>query len=112
VGDEKQFLDRSCMALRRYGHRVLPAHSPGEAILLCELSDQTIDLLLTDIVMPGMNGKELRDRIAQMRPGLKACSCPVTKQMLRSIAAFCMKGSPSYRSRSRLRGSHEKYGRF
>jgi two-component system, cell cycle sensor histidine kinase and response regulator CckA len=72
VEDEEQLLDLSCLALRQCGYTVLPAHSPGEAILLCEHSDQRIDLLLTDVVMPGMNGKELRDRIVQMRPGLKA----------------------------------------
>jgi DNA-binding NtrC family response regulator len=42
-----------------------------EALSLCEKKDTPIDLLLTDVVMPGMKGTELRDKIEALRPGIK-----------------------------------------
>jgi FixJ family two-component response regulator len=42
-----------------------------EAVKLAERWDQPIDLLLTDVVMPGMSGRELADRLAVKRPGMK-----------------------------------------
>jgi CheY-like chemotaxis protein len=51
---------------------VLGAASPGEALLLCEKHSGPIDLLVTDAVMPGMNGRELRERLEAPRPGLPA----------------------------------------
>jgi two-component system, cell cycle sensor histidine kinase and response regulator CckA len=71
VEDEDQLLDLSCAALEQYGYTVLRANSPGEAILLCERQASRIDGLITDVILPGMNGKELRDRLAGMIPGLK-----------------------------------------
>jgi len=53
------------------GYRVLSAANGGEALLLCEEQGTEVDLLLTDVVMPQMNGKELADRLALQRPGLK-----------------------------------------
>jgi DNA-binding NtrC family response regulator len=57
--------------LERIGYTVLVAETPQEALLFCEKNDVPIDLLLTDVVMPGMNGTELRDRIEGIRPGIK-----------------------------------------
>lgn len=56
-------------ALARHGHRIITAGSGEEALRI--LSDPTvrIDLLLTDVVMPGMNGRELADRIRVTHPG-------------------------------------------
>ena len=52
--------------LRRQGYEVLVAGTPDEAIQLCA-APQAIDLLLTDVVMPGMNGPELASRLALER---------------------------------------------
>ncbi len=70
VEDEQQLLELARAALEMYGYTVLAAKSPREAIALCEQAERRIDLLVTDVVMPGMNGKELRDRIETLRPGL------------------------------------------
>jgi signal transduction histidine kinase len=51
--------------------QVLAARKTEEAIRLAEQHPGTIDLLLTDVVMPQMNGKELYLRISQIRPGIK-----------------------------------------
>ena len=57
--------------LARYGYTVLEAQSGGEAVDLCSRRQGTIHLMLTDVVMPGMNGVELSKRLAPMQPGMK-----------------------------------------
>jgi PAS domain S-box-containing protein len=52
------------------GYRVIRAGTPEEAIAACGDPGVTIDLVLSDVVMPGMSGKEACDRIAELRPGL------------------------------------------
>jgi CheY-like chemotaxis protein len=57
--------------LRAVGFRVLTASNGPEAIELCAELTDVIHLLLTDVVMPGMNGPELASRLRTARPGLK-----------------------------------------
>ena len=59
------------MLLGSYGYEVLVAASGPEAIEIAEQANQSIDLLMTDVVMPRMNGRELADQLAATRPGLK-----------------------------------------
>jgi signal transduction histidine kinase/ActR/RegA family two-component response regulator len=54
--------------LRRYGYRVHEAASPAEALLVADDVDEAIDLLLTDIIMPGIDGCELVERVSATRP--------------------------------------------
>ena len=56
--------------LIRYGYHVLSAQNAGEALLTCERHPRAIHLLLTDIVMPQMNGRELAERLRELRPDL------------------------------------------
>ncbi len=53
------------------GYTVLTASNGAEAVALVERSNEPIDLLLTDVVMPGMNGRELATRLTQLRPHLR-----------------------------------------
>jgi two-component system cell cycle sensor histidine kinase/response regulator CckA len=71
VEDEEQVRTVVVSILRRQGYRVLPAQHGGEALLLCERHPETIDLLLTDVVMPQMSGPELARRLAATRPKMK-----------------------------------------
>ena len=71
VEDEEQLLDLAKNALEMYGYKVLAAKSPGDAILLCEQGEGKIDLLISDVVMPGMNGKEMRERLNAIQPDMK-----------------------------------------
>jgi PAS domain S-box-containing protein len=57
--------------LERAGYRVLVAASGDEALAMCERIPTPIDALVTDVVMPGMGGRELADRVTERFPGLK-----------------------------------------
>jgi PAS domain S-box-containing protein len=56
--------------LERQGYRLLAAGTGEEAIQLATHHDGALDLLLTDVVMPGMSGRELAERLTAERPGL------------------------------------------
>jgi PAS domain S-box-containing protein len=71
VEDEKAILQFGHKALERLGYSVLTAGSPKEAIRLAREFSGRIDLLITDVVMPEMNGQELAHVLAALRPGLK-----------------------------------------
>jgi len=70
VEDEPAALRMTARMLAGLGYRVLSASSPEEAIMLAHKHADEIDLLLTDVVMPGMNGKNLADKILSTHPGL------------------------------------------
>jgi YesN/AraC family two-component response regulator len=53
------------------GYTILSAGTPGEAIQLAREFVGEIDLLLTDVVMPEMNGRDLAKNLLSIRPGLK-----------------------------------------
>ncbi|MGC4088070.1 MAG: ATP-binding protein [Polyangiaceae bacterium] len=57
--------------LRRHGYHVIDTKNAGEALLECERHARTIHLLLTDVIMPRMNGRELAERLTKLRPDLR-----------------------------------------
>ena len=71
VEDQPEVSKLAASALRRYGYHVIPAANGSEAIAASRDFAGAIDLLVTDVVMPGMSGREAADRIAAHRPGLR-----------------------------------------
>jgi len=71
VEDNKVVLKLGTQILEGLGYTVISADTPGEALRLSNEFAGTIDLLITDVVMPEINGRELAERLIAMRPGLK-----------------------------------------
>lgn len=71
VEDESALLRSAGLLLAELGYTVLAAASPTEALELAAGSPGQIHVLLTDVVMPEMNGRELQARIALMRPKVR-----------------------------------------
>ena len=71
VEDEAQVRSLAQKILVRSGYQVIEARDPEEALARAVATSQHIDLLLTDVVMPGMSGRQLADRLEATRPGLK-----------------------------------------
>lgn len=71
VEDDDQVRAVARGILRENGYHVIDARSAGEALLHAEKHRGTIDLLLSDVVMPQMGGPELASRLASARPNMK-----------------------------------------
>lgn len=71
VEDEVSLLNVYRKFLEKLGYRVLSAPTPAMALVMAREHESRIDLLLTDVVMPQMTGKELWERLRLERPGLK-----------------------------------------
>ena len=71
VEDEKAILKTVTIMLEQNGYSVLAAATPGEALEIARKSSGRIDLLITDMVMPEMNGRELSAIMQEIQPGIK-----------------------------------------
>ena len=71
VEDEAAILRLTKRILETSGYRVLSAGSPEDALGLAEDRNETIDLLITDVIMPGMNGRDLARALLDRFPDLK-----------------------------------------
>lgn len=71
VEDEKPLLEMAKSMLNRLNYKVMAYNDPVEAVNEIKTSDVDIDLLLTDVVMPGMNGLQLSEAIKDLRQNIK-----------------------------------------
>jgi PAS domain S-box-containing protein len=71
VEDDDDVRAYTVECLRELGYRVIEAHDGPSALRLMERQGQPVDLLFTDVVMPGMSGRELADLARERHPGLR-----------------------------------------
>lgn len=69
--DDEAVRNSTCRGLRERGFEVLPAASGVEALRICQTHRARLDLLLTDVVMPEMDGKELATRASSLHPEMR-----------------------------------------
>lgn len=72
VEDEVAILKLERALLEKLGYTVLAASRPGEAIQIAREHSDKIDLLITDVVIPEMNGRDLTARIQSLQPGIRS----------------------------------------
>ncbi|MCP4198457.1 MAG: response regulator, partial [Proteobacteria bacterium] len=71
VEDERAVRKLAATVLQKNGYNVLEAADPGQAVRIAGEHGARIDLLLTDVIMPDMNGRELHSKIVHLRPQIK-----------------------------------------
>jgi two-component system cell cycle sensor histidine kinase/response regulator CckA len=96
--------------LEEMGYVVLDASKPSEALTVSERHSGPIHLLMTDVIMPGMNGKQLADQLLQSRPNMKVMYVSgYTDNIIRNVisstgAAFLQKPFTRATLSKKLRG--------
>ena len=71
VEDQPEVLSLLADALKMMGYRVLTAAHPDDGLAIGDKHAEEIDLVLTDVVMPGMNGPEMAQRLVFRHPSLR-----------------------------------------
>ena len=101
VEDDEELRSYLTEALRSLGYSVLAsAHAQG-AIVILSRNSARIDLMLTDVVMPGMNGRELGRHAQEIRRDSACCTCQATRVTPSCIKVGLMTGSSYCRSQLR-----------
>ena len=97
VEDEDAVRKLARLVLEASGYTVLESRNGREGLALCEAHEGTIDLLVTDVVMPELGGRELAEGALKLRPGMKVMFMSghtqdiVLKEGVRKGAAFLQK---------------------
>ncbi|MCJ7784978.1 MAG: response regulator, partial [Desulfobacterales bacterium] len=71
VEDEEELRKLAVQILQKQGYKVLEAPQGDEALLISQKYEGPIHLLITDVVMPGMSGRDLSERLTPLRPEIK-----------------------------------------
>jgi two-component system cell cycle sensor histidine kinase/response regulator CckA len=72
VEDQEAVRSFAKAALRQHGYQVIQASNGDQALSVANSHSGQINLLLTDVIMPGLNGRDLSDRLKAVRPNVKA----------------------------------------
>jgi PAS domain S-box-containing protein len=70
VEDEEALRDLAANILREHGYKVLESTSPEDALQISERHSEPIQLLLTDVVLPRMSGRQIAEHLAPLRPAM------------------------------------------
>jgi PAS domain S-box-containing protein len=71
VEDDPQLRQLATSVLGHYGYKVLTAPGPEEGLEICRSNHRDLRLLVTDVIMPGMNGRKLAEEVVRLCPGVK-----------------------------------------
>jgi PAS domain S-box-containing protein len=71
VEDREDVRRLTCQMLEVLGYETLPASSGSQALKLLGQLGSSLQFVLTDVIMPGMNGRDLAERLTAMQPGIK-----------------------------------------
>jgi CheY-like chemotaxis protein len=71
VEDESSIRSLARRILESFGYRILDASNGDEALILCEKTEEPISLVITDVIMPGISGRELAEKLRLTRPDIK-----------------------------------------
>ena len=71
VEDDETVRNMAIKVLKRFGYTVLCAPEGQEGLRICREYDGPIHLMLTDVIMPGMSGKELAEHLKTQKPGIR-----------------------------------------
>jgi PAS domain S-box-containing protein len=71
VEDEPMIMEVTTMMLERFGYQVITALTAEEALHILKETPDTLHMLLTDVIMPKMNGKDLADTVKELYPDIK-----------------------------------------
>jgi CheY-like chemotaxis protein len=93
VEDQEATAQITRILLESWGYRVLEAHSGAEALEIFKQHGDAIELVLTDVIMPGMSGPQIAGELVRQRPGLRVAymSGYPSDQLNRLDAAFLPK---------------------
>ena len=72
VEDDENVRRMAAQMLKILGYTVFAPPTPLDAIAICKEANQPIDCVVTDVIMPGMSGRELVEAIRVLRPGIRA----------------------------------------
>ncbi|MGZ4790017.1 MAG: response regulator [Terriglobales bacterium] len=94
VEDENYVRDVACEILESEGYQVFTARTGDEALEIAE-KNGPVNLLVTDIIMPGMNGHQLAEQLTSLHPGLKTIYMSGYSEGI-GVVSSCMEGSRAF----------------
>jgi CheY-like chemotaxis protein len=111
VDDERPVRELICLNLRASGFDVFEAKSGREALEIAATPETHIDILISDIIMPQMNGRDLANRIASMKPFIKVLFMSAYTAEILSNFKLCPDGADFIKKPFTMAALLERIGR-
>ena len=111
VDDERSVRELICLNLRASGFEVYEAKSGREGLEIAAAPETNIDVLISDIIMPHMNGRDLANRIASMKPFIKVLFMSAYSAEILSNFKLCPDGADFIKKPFTMDALVERIGR-